>query len=105
MSSLQLEGLGVPSKTLLTVPFEDRLKAKELGAKWDAEAKTWYIPQFCRNHEELLGLYKHKNPIYLRVAFEDKDEAQKLGARWAATAGIWYLPAHLFDTKIPEHWN
>jgi len=93
------------SKTLLTVPFEDRLRAKELGAKWDAEGKTWYIPQFCRNHEELLQLYKHKNPIYLHVPYDERDDAKKLGARWDVDAKAWYLPVHLCNIEFPKHWD
>lgn len=30
-------------RTNLKVPFEDKFKAKQLGAKWDAARKTWYI--------------------------------------------------------------
>ena len=30
-------------KTYLNVPFEERLEAKALGAKWDAARKLWYV--------------------------------------------------------------
>jgi hypothetical protein len=30
---------------LLTVPFAEKDNAKALGAKWDAAAKKWYVPQ------------------------------------------------------------
>lgn len=30
--------------TRLSVPYKDKDKAKELGAKWDKEQKTWYAP-------------------------------------------------------------
>ena len=29
----------------LKVPFNDKDQAKSLGARWNAEAKLWYVPQ------------------------------------------------------------
>lgn len=29
----------------LTVPYAEKDKAKKLGARWDAERRTWYVPQ------------------------------------------------------------
>jgi len=29
----------------LKVPFKDKDQAKSLGARWNANAKVWYIPQ------------------------------------------------------------
>ncbi|MGL4208739.1 MAG: DUF5710 domain-containing protein [Candidatus Adiutrix sp.] len=31
-------------KTFLTVPYENKDEVKTLGAKWDKEAKLWYVP-------------------------------------------------------------
>lgn len=31
-------------KTDLSVPFEDKEQAKNLGARWDSAHKTWYCP-------------------------------------------------------------
>jgi len=28
----------------LDVPFKDKDKAKQLGARWNAEKKSWYVP-------------------------------------------------------------
>jgi len=28
----------------LTVPYAERAEAKRLGARWDAKARTWYVP-------------------------------------------------------------
>jgi hypothetical protein len=28
----------------LEVPFKDKDKAKQLGARWNAEKKSWYVP-------------------------------------------------------------
>ena len=28
----------------IVVPFQDKDQAKALGAKWDGDLKTWYVP-------------------------------------------------------------
>ncbi len=32
-------------KTFLAVPFKEKDEARELGARWDGEAKLWYVPE------------------------------------------------------------
>jgi N12 class adenine-specific DNA methylase/antirestriction protein ArdC/phage/plasmid primase-like uncharacterized protein len=32
------------SKTVINVPFKEKDDAKELGAKWDRQEKSWYVP-------------------------------------------------------------
>lgn len=31
-------------KTYLDIPYEDRIKAKSIGAKFDMSRKKWYVP-------------------------------------------------------------
>ena len=38
-----------PKRHFLSVPFTERAKAKKRGAKWDVDAKSWYVP------DDLLG--------------------------------------------------
>lgn len=33
------------SNTPLKVPFNEKDQAKSLGARWNAEARHWYVPQ------------------------------------------------------------
>lgn len=33
------------SNTFLDVPFKEKDEAKALGARWDAGAKKWYVPE------------------------------------------------------------
>lgn len=61
----------------LKVPYAEKDKAKELGAKWDASAKKWY----CSNKRE-----------YLNVPYALKDKAKALGAKWDASEKKWYIP-------------
>lgn len=34
-----------PEVIYLDVPFREKDDAKELGARWDAEERKWYIPK------------------------------------------------------------
>lgn len=34
-----------PTKVYLTVPYEEKDKAKGLGAKWDPRHRCWYVPE------------------------------------------------------------
>ena len=43
--------------TNINVPYADKDKVKEMGAKWDAKKKTWYVPQ---------GLYLHHFKKWLK---------------------------------------
>ena len=31
--------------TVLDVPFKDKDQAKELGARWDADMRKWFVPK------------------------------------------------------------
>lgn len=33
-----------PHRINIRVPFSDKDQAKAIGAKWDGDLKTWYIP-------------------------------------------------------------
>lgn len=33
-----------PGSTLLAVPFSEKDAAKKLGARWNAERRSWYVP-------------------------------------------------------------
>jgi hypothetical protein len=37
--------MNLTSNIALKVPFNEKDQAKSLGARWNAEAKQWYVPQ------------------------------------------------------------
>jgi hypothetical protein len=37
--------MNATSNIALKVPFNEKDQAKSLGARWNAEAKHWYVPQ------------------------------------------------------------
>lgn len=50
-----------PGSTLLAVPFAEKDEAKKLGARWNAERRSWYVPPgidvplFSRWHTDEAG--------------------------------------------------
>jgi hypothetical protein len=87
------------SQQYFTIPFEDKEKAKLLGARWDAGKKTWYAPTFEVGMKMLSCGWKEIENIddvmryYLVVPFADKEEVKALGAKWDADKKKWYAPS------------
>jgi len=75
-------------KHFLDVPFKERDEAHKLGAHWDKEAKSWFIPEGVDR-----APFSRWDPrVYLDVPFKEKDEARQLGAHWDKEAKSWYVP-------------
>lgn len=98
----------------LDIPFDNKDKAKELGACWDAKHKTWYVNTkfVCWQEvgEQLMALTKpataaapinkvleakvvkssDKPKKYIKISFTNKNKAKSLGAWWDATVKSWY---------------
>lgn len=76
-------------KTVLDTRFGDKDMVKDLGAKWDPDAKHWFVPPHANiaPFRDWIASFR----VYLRCPFADKDEAKKLGARWDETAAQWYI--------------
>lgn len=103
--------------TYIDVPFDDKDEAKELGAKFDSNAKSWYIPEGV--DVEAFSKWKSISPsslkvkkdstksrsastgksntgkgkIYLKVEYADKDEVKRLGAKFDPAKKKWYITA------------
>lgn len=72
------------------VPYQDKDKAANLGAKWNANMKQWYIPDNIEDVGRLKELIDAYDYQYLAVPFMEKDVVKNLGARWDANAKKWY---------------
>jgi hypothetical protein len=92
----------------LSIPFANKDKAKELGARWDVNKKTWYVNTKFVNWEEvgekLMALQEDKSEVkteikedrqkkYIKISFVNKNKAKSLGARWDASVKSWYYIA------------
>lgn len=81
--------------TYLIVPFDQKDKAKKMGAWWDPKCKTWFIRPNMEESKrnELLNCFAiAEDEIMLDVCYEEKDEAKELGARWNKECKCWYVP-------------
>ena len=106
-------------RTYINVPFKEKGEAKELGAKWDRQKTSWYIPEGVNQSVFTKWLNveakvaeaepgpvsetledKVQEPItpevlgrkYIDVPFTEKAEAKELGAKWDTQQTSWYIP-------------
>ncbi len=104
-----------PEKTYISVPFKEKNEAKELGARWDGKATSWYVPQgedlslFSKwrqapqpdkgsDLEAGQDVPREPEPVqvasakkYLAVPYGEREQASALGARWDKAAKSWYI--------------
>ncbi len=84
-------------KNFIDVPYRDKDKVKALGAKWDIQNKSWFIPAGLDKSKFAEWQPKErKEPEkrdYIKVPKSEKDEAKALGARWDSARKSWFIPA------------
>jgi|CXWL01.1.fsa_nt_gi N12 class adenine-specific DNA methylase/antirestriction protein ArdC/phage/plasmid primase-like uncharacterized protein len=108
-------------KALINVPFKEKDEAKTLGAKWDRQEKSWYVPAnvdlaaFAKwipvdseipaaphSTEQLSSTDKtpvavsdpqvsQKEREYLAVPYGERAAAKAAGAVWDKAAKSWYV--------------
>lgn len=97
-------------KTFIAVPFREKEEAKALGAKWDRQHTSWFIPAgvdqsaFSKwlpsgagevkvtsvvNSE--VGKPTASDKLYLAVPYSERKAAKEAGAKWDAGAKSWYV--------------
>jgi phage/plasmid primase-like uncharacterized protein len=91
-------GAGPPERTYINVPRAEKDQAKELGARWDGKAGSWFVPAGV-NPEPLAARWpprapepKHAGPeekILLEVPYSQKELAKKAGAVWSKQDNSW----------------
>lgn len=102
-----------PEKTLINVPFKEKDAAKALGAKWDRQEQSWYVPagvdaapfaKWAQGTAAASGVPERQEPaqrqalpseasqgrVYLAVPYNDRIEAKAAGAEWDKGAKSWY---------------
>lgn len=81
---------------LIHVPYADKDEAKQNGAFYDGDLKSWYIPkgEKHKNYDNLINKYgqpiKKGTKIYLNVPYDDKDDAKEKGAWYDADKKAWF---------------
>ncbi len=89
----------------INCPYGDKDEAKEVGARWDASEKKWYIPQTLLNQIERFNKWKPKGRVYLNCPYSDKDRAKSKGAKWDRAVGKWFfIPSKNLNEKDFKEW-
>lgn len=112
------------TKIFLDVPFKQKEEAKALGARWDRQEQSWYVPPhtdaalFARwakktaNAPEIakpavLSENRKDTPaerLYLAVPYGERLAAKAAGAMWDKTAKSWYAGPKADLPKL-ERWT
>lgn len=101
-------------RTYVQIPFKEKEQARELGAKWDRQEKSWYIPDGVdkepfahwinpapqveaaestqeRSEAPQTPAIPKSSREYLAVPFGEKAAAKAAGAAWDKAAKSWYV--------------
>ena len=114
-------------KTYLHVPFKEKEQASELGAKWDRQEKSWYIPADLdkeafahwlnpapkveaaeaaqeRTEAPQVASTPKSAREYLAVPYGERSAAKAAGAAWDKAAKSWYIGPD-GDTAALARWK
>lgn len=101
-------------RVYVQIPFKEKEQARELGAKWDRQEKSWYIPdgvdkepfahwinpapkvEAAESEQERSEIPKtaqipKSSREYLAVPYGERAAAKAAGAAWDKTAKSWYI--------------
>lgn len=112
----------------INVPFKEKDEAKGLGARWDRQQQSWYVPPgvdtapFAKwaqgaataaaepqaAQQATQGQEQAQKPAqarqYLAVPYAERGEAKAAGALWDKAAKSWYAGPRADMAKL-ERWN
>jgi putative DNA primase/helicase len=109
-------------RTLIAVPFKEKNEAKALGAKWDRQQQSWYVPagvdpapfnKWLELGAVLLDKVASRSATattteerraYLVVPYSERAEARAAGALWDKAAGSWYAGPQA-NMRALEKWH
>ena len=104
-------------KIYIHVPYEQKEQAKALGAHWDIQERSWYIPAevapepFSAWRQETapepIDIKVHEpeqDRQYLAVPYEERESAKQAGALWDNATKAWYRGPQADHAKL-DHWH
>jgi phage/plasmid primase-like uncharacterized protein len=124
IDSAILQGSGQHDKTFINVPFKQKDEAKALGAKWDRQASSWYVPagveqdpfsqwmqagdakptaQMDPAKDKVTADEVRAERHYLAVPYSDRVAARDAGALWDKEAKSWYALPNANMEKL-QRW-
>lgn len=109
----------LPEKIFIDVPFKQKDEAKALGAQWDRQEQSWYVPanvdiapfakwaKGASSADEQKTAQVTQKPSqdrqYLAVPYGEHVAAKAAGALWDKTAKSWYIGPKADIPKL-ERW-
>jgi len=101
------------NKIYINIDYNNKEKAKILGAKWDNNKKSWYYNNNIskENIEKLNELEKEiiiENPtlindkVYINITYDKKNIAKSYGAKWDNNLKKWYYLSNLDEENIKK---
>lgn len=106
-------------RTYLHVAFVEKNAVKELGAKWDRQERSWYVPagsdveKFSRwlsppaeqAEQQTIAPETQKSSTerrYLAVPYTERKLAKAAGAKWDSEAKSWYVGKDADMAKVQK---
>lgn len=98
-----------PERTYIDVPYSEKNEAKGLGARWDRQQQSWYVPPgvektpFAKwaqagnqapqavSNGQVATENNEAQRQYLAVPYEERGPAKAAGAKWDKAAKSWYV--------------
>lgn len=99
---------------LLDVPYGEREEAKKLGARWNRQLQSWFIPagvdaaplarwERSADAPARSASIPNSERLYLAVPYDERKAAQAVGAKWDTAATSWYVPQGT-DEALIARW-
>ncbi len=114
--------LASSQRQYLSVPFKEKDEVKQLGAKWDRQQQSWYVPRgvdpapfskWAQEAAAAVAMVSGKTQqsqhvqavrLYLAVPYEQRNDAKAAGALWDKAAKSWYAGPSADMAKL-ERWS
>lgn len=127
LATTTAEGQGT-AKLLIDVPYKQKEEAKALGAKWDRQEQSWYVPagvdaalfvkwaqgaaKTSAGEAQPAPATEDSQPApkltegrqYLAVPYSERAAAKAAGAEWDKAAKSWYAGPQADMAKL-EQWK
>lgn len=129
MQALDAKADQASGRNYINVPFKEKNEAKQLGARWDRQQQSWYVPQGVdaapfakwaqvdamaagepRSAQQAQGETQKPEQQtqqarqYLAVPYEQRNAAKAAGALWDKAAKSWYVGPRADAAKL-ERWK
>lgn len=92
-----------PELTYINVPYREKDEARKLGARWDRQQQSWFVPSgvdtapfakwsqpVTQDQDGLSQTAEHQRK-YLAVPYGEREAAKVAGAKWDKEVKSWYV--------------